>query len=165
MEGWIWGPSLEGYEEPSPAGSGDEASGNEDAEATSKRGERNRRETINVNLDEIRELISGDFGRFYGILRDEDLNQVQVRFRVKNVGRDVLERRQMRVQHEILGLLEGEIEFTSVRVETNRPDGSGEVGVELAESFVDVIRRVAGEDLETWRAESRFSSDSGESWN
>ena len=57
----------------------------------------------------------------------------------------------MRVQHAVWELLREDVEFESLRVETNRPDGSGEVGVEQAVAEVADIRRVKGEDFRLWR--------------
>ena len=114
--------------------------------------------------DEVRELIDAEFGRFYGMSRDPDLNQVKIRFRVRQIETEALERRQMRVQHAVLVLLADDVEIESLRVVTNRADGTGEVGAEVVITKVDDIRRVEGEDLTLWRQVTRRSSDGGKTW-
>ena len=161
IEAWIWGPSLEGYDERSKredTGSGPEK---EDGAGEARR---KPRPALTVNLDEVRELIEDGFGRFYGMRLDPDLEQVQVRFRVRDLEREALERRQMRAQHAVWELLREDVEFESLRVETNRPDGSGEVGVEQASTDVADIRRIKGEDFTLWRRATRRSSDGGKTW-
>jgi len=86
LEAWVWGPSLEGFQplEGDMAlndGTDEEhpPEGTRDADHTK---ERRPRIAVNTHLDEVRELVDADFGRFYGIKRDPDLNQVQIRFRV-----------------------------------------------------------------------------------
>ena len=117
-----------------------------------------------MHLDDVRELVDERFGRFYGMRLDPDLEQVQVRFRVRDLDPLALERRQMQAQYEIFALLEGEVGFASLRIETNRPNGSGEVGIEVAVTSVDDIRRIAGDDVALWRMATRRSSDGGSTW-
>ena len=109
-------------------------------------------------------MIDGDFGRFYGIQRDTDLNQVQIRFRVTKIDPEALELRHMRVQHAILAVLADDVEFDSLRIETNRADGSGEVGSEQSVTSAADVRRLEGKDLAQWRLVTRRSSDGGKSW-
>ena len=71
----------------------------------------------------------------------------------------------MAVQREVVGILESSVEFTSVRIETNRPDGSGQVGVELAVNEVDDIDVDGDETLKEWKQHTRLSSDSGKTWS
>ena len=79
------------------------------------------------------------------------------------ISREALEVRQMRVQREVVrGLEDADLEFKSVRIETNRPDGSGEVGVEVA-----VTKRAdidAEDDVDKWKTRSRISTDGGKTW-
>ncbi|MEE2833669.1 MAG: hypothetical protein VYD18_15025 [Candidatus Latescibacterota bacterium] len=161
LEAWIWGPSLEGYQsEPSIAPM-------DDAEKTTpvlRTKQRLPRIALSSHLDEVRELIDAEFGRFYGMSRDPDLNQVQIRFRVREIEPEALERRQMRVQHAVLMLLADDVEFESLRIVTNRPDGSGEVGAEMVVTEVDDIRRVDGQNLALWRQLTRRSTDGGKTW-
>ena len=162
IEAWIWGPSLEGYRDgPSKGGAGPQSREEEedDVEATRK-----PRTALALHLDDVRDLIEESFGRFYGMRLDPDMGQVQIRFRVRDLEREALERRQMRVQHAVWELLREGVEFESLRVETNRPDGSGEVGVEQAVAEVADIRRIKGEDFRLWRQTTRRSSDGGETW-
>ena len=162
IEAWIWGPSLKGYRDrPAKDEAGPESreEEEEDDETTRK-----PRTALALHLDDVRELIEESFGRFYGMRLDPDLEQVQVRFRVRDLEREALERRQMRVQHAVWELLREDVEFESLRVETNRPDGSGEVGVEQASTEVADIRRIEGKDFRLWRSTTRRSSDGGETW-
>lgn len=161
LEAWIWGPSLEGYQsEPDVAASGDA----ETATPVLSSKERRPRLALNSHLDEVRELIDAEFGRFYGMSRDPDLNQVKIRFRVRQIETEALERRQMRVQHAVLVLLADDVEIESLRVVTNRADGTGEVGAEVVITKVADIRRVEGQDLTLWRQVTRRSSDGGKTW-
>lgn len=161
IEAWIWGPSLEGWEERPvrPVRKAEEVEDEDDDEARRK-----PRQALAVHLDDVRELIEDGFGRFYGMRLDPDMEQVQVRFRVRDLEREALERRQMKVQYAVWELLREDVEFESLRVETNRPDGSGEVGVEQASTDVADIRRVEGKDFRLWRQTTRRSSDGGETW-
>jgi hypothetical protein len=100
---------------------------------------------------------------------DQDLNQVQIRFRVREIDPQVLQQRQMRVQHAVLQLLSKDVGsdslvIKSLWIETNRADGSGEVGTELAVATVADIRKIGGDNLALWQQLTRRSSDSGESW-
>ena len=70
----------------------------------------------------------------------------------------------MRVQHAVLMLLADDVEFESLRIVTNRPDGSGEVGAEMVVTEVDDIRRVDGQNLALWRQLTRRSTDGGKTW-
>lgn len=163
VEGWIWGPALEGFEGPEEEA---EESAAPDAPRAGVKQEAGRepRPAVNVHRDEVRDLINQQYGQFYGISLDPDLDELQVRFRVPPLEPEALESRQMRVQHEVFQILEGEVEFARVRVETNRADGSGEVGVEIAVTSVQDIRRVDGDDLELWRQQTRRSRDTGQTW-
>ena len=161
LEAWIWGPSLDGYESESSVTASDE--GQKAAPALEEK-QRRPRVALSAHLDEVRELIDGEFGRFYGMRRDPDLDQVQVRFRVREIEPEALERRQMRVQYAVSGLLAGDVEFETLRVETNRADGTGEVGVELAVTSRGDIDRIDGQDLAQWRQVTRQSSDGGKTW-
>ena len=173
LEAWVWGPSLEGFQPlerdtalEDPTGTRNDADDVAGSPGKAGRLERERRPRIAVNahLDEVRELVDAQFGHFYGIKRDPDLNQVQIRFRVTEIETEALERRHMRVQHALLVLLEDDVEFDSLRIETNRADGTGEVGIEQSVTTVADIRRIAGADLTLWRQVTRRSADGGKSW-
>lgn len=169
LEGWIWGPSLEGYQaEPASApivstGSSDSAS-TSSASTPTAGSVRQPRAALSTHLADVRALVDPEYGRFYGLRLDPDLQQVQIRFRVRDLEPEALERRQMRVQHAVWEMLDGDVEFTSIRVETNRADGSGEVGQILAATEVDGIRAAGGTDLAAWRAATRRSDDGGSTW-
>ena len=164
LEAWIWGPSLEGYQEGSSAVDEITDSTGPTPGLRIQDKERRPRVALSAHLDEVRELIVADYGRFYGMQRDPDLHQVQVRFRVLEIEPEALERRQMRVQHAVLLLLADDVEFDSLRIETNRADGTGEVGVELAVTDIADIRRLEGKDLTSWRQVTRRSADGGKTW-
>lgn len=149
VEGWVWGPSLEGFEEE------EEPTAAIDAP----------RVPLQDNLPRIKRLIDDKYGVFYGVNLDEIMARLIVRFRVRSIEREALERRQMAVQLGVLEILAGEVEFDSIRIENNRPDGSGPVGTEMAETGVDDIRRYAEGTTAPWKARTRISSDGGETWS
>lgn len=151
VEGWVWGPSLDGFEI--------------EKEEREEGPEEAPRLPLRDELPRIKRFIEDKEGVFYGVDLDEDLKRLTVRFRVRNIEREVLERRQMAVQLGVLEILEGEVEFDSMRIETNRPDGSGRVGSEIAESAVDDIKTYAEGPVDAWKAHARISSDGGETWS
>lgn len=149
VEGWIWGPALEGFtgeSAPAPAPG-------------------SPRPPLQEHLPKIKRLINETYGVFYGLSLDADLQQVVVRLRVKDIGREALERRQMGVQREVLAILAGKLEFEGIRVESNRPDGSGQVGIEIAQTSAEAIRRYAQGQVEEWKAHTRLSVDGGKTWS
>lgn len=149
VEGWIWGPSLAGYEQA------------QEAVSTAARTE--PMPPLQDELPRIKKLINDKYGVFYGVDLDEDLDLLRLRFRVRNIGMEVLQRRMLAVQLGVFEILEGVVEFQALRIETNRPDGSGEVGLYIAETSVaDLVRY--GDDRENWRTHTRLSIDGGESW-
>ena len=166
MEGWIWGPSLEGFEE---EGLAEEEDGGGKG---SKSAEEKRRPRPALRereqLERIKELFNVEFGAFYGVSHDKVRKQLIVRFRVADLGdMESLQRRQMEVQAAALSVLEGELEFDRIRVESNRADGGGKVGVVIAITELEYVpEAAAGEaaDLETWKDHTKFSTDSGETW-
>ena len=70
----------------------------------------------------------------------------------------------MSVQRAVLEILEGEVDFDLIRIETSRPDGSGQVGIEIAETTKENVRRHERDMFAEWKANSRFSTDGGETW-
>ena len=147
VEGWVWGPSLEGYvsaedrdvpeEEPVPP--------------------------LQDARPRIKELINDRYGIFYGVGLDEDIGRLWLRFRVRDIEREAWERRAFAVQRGAAELLQGRVEFGEIRIETNRPDGSGEVGQYIAATAAADLAR-AGSDWAAWRQHTRFSLDGGETW-
>ncbi len=147
VEGWVWGPSLAGY-----------VSEEERAALAA--------EPIPPLQDErprIKELVSGRYGVFYGVGLDEDIGRLWLRFRVRDLEREAWEQRAFAVQRGAAELLRGRVDFSEIRIETNRPDGSGEVGQYLAATAVADLAG-AGEDWAVWRQRTRFSTDGGETW-
>ena len=118
---------------------------------------------------------------FYSMDHDKDLQQLIVRFRVEKISRDVLERRQAALQAQLFDLFVDDVkiddvkiddlEFNSIRMETNRPDGSGQVGVEIVITAiahlmdVDRIADVDDDHLRQWKEKSRISTDAGATWS
>jgi len=150
IEGWVWGPSLEGFAEEEETGAAEEEPPHL---------------PLQDNLPRIKRFVNEKHGVFYGLSLDEDLLRLTVRFRVRDIEREALERRQMAVQLEVLNILEGKVEFDTIRVETNRSDGGGQVGSEIAETAVADVRRYAGGPVAEWKAHTRISTDGGETWN
>ena len=170
LEGWIWGPSLDGFEEETAVEEEEAAGAGGVEDGAAGRERRKPRAAIQKHLPRIRKTINDRYGVFYGIGVDRDLDELVVRFRVPRISREALERRQLAVQREVARILEGEVEFRSVRVETNRPDGSGQVGLEIAvtraaDIDADDGGTVDGSTLQEWKRLTRISSDSGQSWS
>ena len=147
VEGWVWGPSLEGYV------SEEERDELEEEPIPPLQDERPR----------IKELINDRYGVFYGVGLDEDIGRLWLRFRVRDIEREAWERRAFAVQRGTAELLQGRVEFSEIRIETNRPDGSGEVGQYIAATAAADLAG-AGEDWAVWQQHTRFSIDGGETW-
>jgi hypothetical protein len=164
VEGWIWGPSLRGFEPGEEAVDRPRETGRKEKKSTREPAVRRPpRATLHRHTAEASRIIDPEFGDFYGISLDHDLGRLVVRFKVTGISREALEVRQMRVQREVVrGLEDADLEFKSVRIETNRPDGTGEVGVEVA-----VTKRAdidAEDDVDKWKTRSRISTDGGKTW-
>ena len=149
VEGWVWGPSLEGFE----------------AERESEEKTEAPRLPLQDNLPRIKLFINETYGVFYGVSLDKITRRLVVRFRIRNIDREKLERSQMAVQYRVLEILEDELDFETIRIENCRPDGSGPVGTEIAETGVADIRQYAGGAVDEWKAHTRISTDGGETWN
>lgn len=147
VEGWVWGPSLEGYV------SEEDRAAPEEEPIPPLQDERPR----------IKKLVNDRYGVFYGIGLDEDVGRLWLRFRVRDIEREAWERRALAVQRGAFELLQGRVEFSEIRIETNRPDGSGEVGQYVAATAAADLAR-AGDDWAAWRQRTRFSIDGGETW-
>ena len=147
VEGWVWGPSLEGYV------SEEERDELEEEPIPPLQDERPR----------IKELVNDRYGVFYGVGLDEDMGRLWLRFRVRDIEREAWEQRAFAVQRGAAELLQGRVEFSEIRIETNRPDGSGEVGQYVAATAAADLASV-GEDWAAWRQHTRFSTDGGETW-
>ena len=163
LEGWIWGPSLEGFEEERL-----EADEEGHGKAAPSMERRNPRPALREReqLARIRELFDDEFGAFYSVSHDKVRKQLIVRFRVDDVGdAESLELRQMQVQAAALTVLEGELEFDSIRVESNRFDGGGKVGVVVVVTDLEHVQHRDEEaDPVTWRQHTKFSLDGGKTW-
>ena len=150
VEGWVWGPSLAGYED--------------EKEELDRAKEPPERLPLQEELPRIKRLINDTYGVFYGIHLDKIARRLVLRYRVRGIDREGLQHRQMAVQHEILEMLQGKLDFASVRIENNRPEGSGQVGIEIAETRVEDIQRYARGEIGDWQANTRISSDGGKTW-
>lgn len=148
VEGWVWGPSLEGYVA---------------AEEGRTEPEEEPVPPLQDERPRIKELVNDRYGVFYGVGLDEDLGRLWLRFRVRDLEREAWERRAFAVQRGAAELLQGRVEFEEIRIETNRPDGSGEVGQYIAATAAADLAR-AGSDWAAWREHTRFSMDGGETW-
>lgn len=147
VEGWVWGPSLAGYVS---------AEGRDEPEE----------EPVPPLQDQrprLKELVNDRYGVFYGVGLDEDFGRLWLRFRVRDLEREAWERRVFAVQRGAAELLQGRVAFDAIRIETNRPDGSGEVGLYIAATTAGDLAR-AGDDWAAWRQHTRFSLDGGETW-
>ncbi len=150
VEGWVWGPSLQGFE----------------VEEEKKEAKERPRLPLQDHLPEIKRFVNDGYGVFYGLFLDEIAKRLVVRFRVRDVDREGLELRQMGVQRKVFEILADEVEFVHLRVETNRPDGSGQVGVEIAETEAGELRRFGADaSVGEWKKHTRISADGGETWS
>ncbi len=148
IEGWIWGPSLKGFvAEEEPA---------EERAAP--------RLPLQDSVPQVKRRVNEKYGVYYGINQDPDLERLVLRFRIPKIERAALERRQMAAQREVVAILEGKVAFDSVRIETNRPDGGGQVGAEIAETRVGDIHRYGDGAVDEWKAHTRISTDGGKTW-
>ena len=163
VEAWIWGPSLEGFEAEEEEDVGQTVKS--EVTPVDRLDHRQPRHALRVELNRVRTAISDRYGIFYGISLNPDLKQVVVRFRVEEVSREALEQHQMGVQADLLEILRGEVEFESIRVETNRCDGTGSVGLEIAITSVGAILPPGEGDVQRWKGLTRRSSDGGETWS
>ena len=153
VEGWVWGPALDGFEEEKPEPVAGPVAG-----AT-------QRLPLQENLPRLKRLINDTYGVFYGVNLDEIASRLVIRLRVRNLDREELLNRQLALQQEVLEILKGELEFASIRIETNRPDGSGQVGTEIAETGVEEIVKARRGQPGPWRQVTRFSDDGGQTWH
>ena len=153
VEGWIWGPSLEGFVEERPRV--------EEVESAPA-----PRQPLQDALPRVRRLINEEFGTFYGLSIDGDLEILRIRLRVGDIGPERLRARQQALMSRVWGLVSDDLDtpIETVRVETNRADGSGAVGTVMAECPVDVL---VGEEVDddAWGQAARFSSDGGQTWD
>ena len=127
VEGWIWGPSLEGFIEERPR---------EEVDAAQPA----PRLPLQDAMPRAKRLVNEQYGTFYGLHIDSDLELLRIRLRVGDIGRERLRVRQRVVMKAIWDMVGGELDdpINRVRIETNRADGSGAVGIIYAECPVDV---------------------------
>lgn len=152
IEGWIWGPSLEGFVEERPR---EEAAPAEPAP----------RLPLQDAMPRAKRLVNEEYGTFYGMHIDADLELLRIRLRVGDIGQERLRARQRVVMKAIWDLVGDELDepITRVRIETNRADGSGAVGTVFAECPVETLD-VEELSEEEWARTVRISDDGGQSW-
>ena len=149
VEGWVWGPSLVGFEE----------------EVTEK-DEKDELSPLFYYMPKVKRLINDEYGIFYGIRLDKDFKRLEVRLRLRDLAPEVLALRQKAIQLMVCKMLiDTGLEFDLIRIESNRPDGSGQVGIVMVETAVKVIGKYGDELLREWKEKSRFTSDGGETWS
>ncbi len=162
--GWIWGPSLEGFEDRPVEATSVAPQTKQDSDQRAPGTARQPRQALSVHLDAVRDLVNADFGRFYGLSLDAELARVTLRFRVPDVGEPALLRRVMRAQARVDALLSQDVKYEELRVETNRPDGTGAVGQYIVVADTAAIRRIGGADLQAWLEAVERSDDGGQNW-
>ncbi|MEC8645790.1 MAG: hypothetical protein VXY00_02335 [Candidatus Latescibacterota bacterium] len=152
VEGWIWGPSLEGFVEERPR---DEVATVQPAP----------RLPLQDAMPRAKRLVNEQYGTFYGLHIDADLELLRIRLRVGDIGRERLRVRQRVVMKAIWDMVGGELDepISRVRIETNRADGSGAVGIIYAECPVETLE-VEELSEEEWMSTVRISEDGGQSW-
>ncbi|MEE3233176.1 MAG: hypothetical protein VX294_03345 [Candidatus Latescibacterota bacterium] len=152
VEGWMWGPSLEGFVE----------------EVTEIKLDKKIAAPVDPLIEalpRVRRLVNEDLGKFYGLNIDSDLRLLRIRFRVGNIGLDRLVARQCKLAYAVWDWVGDNIDVDAVRVESNLPDGNGTVGRIIAEIPVENLNQVADGSVEEWINFSRFSSDEGKNWS
>ena len=152
VEGWIWGPSLEGFIEERPR---EEVAAAQPAP----------RLPLQDAMPRAKRLVNEQYGTFYGLHIDSDLELLRIRLRVGDIGRERLRVRQRVVMKAIWDMVGGELDepINRVRIETNRADGSGAVGIIYAECPVEALE-VEELSEEEWMGTVRISEDGGQSW-
>lgn len=152
VEGWIWGPSLEGFVEERPR---DEVAAVQPAP----------RLPLQDAMPRAKRLVNEQYGTFYGLHIDADLELLRIRLRVGDIGQERLRARQRVVMKAIWDLVGDELDepVTRVRIETNRADGSGAVGTVFAECPVETLDVEELSEKE-WARTVRISDDGGQSW-
>jgi hypothetical protein len=149
MEGWVRADALE-----SPAAQTGGATAAEPASAL----------PLHEATPRLRRLVNEEYGTFYRVEHDAELGRLTLRLRVAPTAPEELRRKQRRIQGELLQMLGDEVGCTQVRIESNRADGSGRVGVEIAETGVAHLRQLAPADTAGWRRATRISHDAGVTW-
>ena len=151
VEGWMWGPSLDGFIE----------------EVGTTQLEQKTSEPVDPLVEilpRLRRLVNEDFGKFYGLNIDKDLRLLRIRLRVGNIGVDRLIARQCKLMYTVWDLVGDNIDVDAIRVESNLPDGNSTVGKVIAETSVRKLSRATDESVEEWITISKFSSNEGKSW-
>ena len=116
-------------------------------------------------MPRAKRLVNEQYGTFYGLHIDADLELLRIRVRVGDIGRERLRVRQRVVMKAIWDMVGGELNepISRVRIETNRADGSGAVGIIYAECPVETLE-VEELSEEEWMGTVRISEDGGQSW-
>jgi hypothetical protein len=150
IEGWIWGPSLDGFRR-------------EEDEATGSAAEPPM--PLLDATPRIRRFVESLDGTFYSVEYDADLQRITLRFRVRALDPEALAAKQMKIQRRLLDILLGKLDFARIRVESNRVDGGGHVGLEVAEIDTSALAVLDPGDRDGWREAVRLSHDGGRTWD
>ena len=73
--------------------------------------------------------------------------------------------RQQALHRLLLDEVGAAVEYDEVEVASNRPDGSGQVGAEVARIERAALAGLGADDQAAWQEAVRLSSDGGETWN
>jgi len=152
LEGWVWGPSLDGFVE----------APKEEAPTSKKAAD----EPPLLRLTpKIKRMVNADYGTFYSLDWDQDFKRLRLRLRVEDIGAEALALRQQALHRLLLDEVGTAVEYDQVEVASNRPDGSGQVGAEVARIERAALVGLEADDQAAWQEAVRLSSDGGETWN
>lgn len=152
VEGWVWGPSLDGFE-----------AAQEKPESTSAA--KVEQPPLLRLIPKMKRMVNAEYGTFYGLHWDGDFKRLRLRLRTEDIGPEALEIRQEALHHLLLAEVAESVAFEQVDVASNRPDGSGQVGAEVARIERAALENLERGDMAAWRAAVRVSRDGGETWN
>ena len=152
IDGWIWGPSLEGFVE-------------EDLKTKSDDKVVESVDPLIELVPRVRRLVNEGLGKFYGVNKDDDLRLLRIRFRVGDIGLDRLLSRQCKLTLAVWDWIGTDIDVDAVRVESNFPNGNGTVGMVIAEISVKKLNQVVDRSAQEWIRYAQFSSDEGKTWS
>ena len=146
VEAWIWGPSLV------------------EGETKLAKGKNSAFHALHEIRQKLKTFVEERaYGTFYGVRYDQENKLVLVRLRTARSDRETFTKACMELQLRALEAFEG-TPVEKVRVETNRPDGTGEVGIEQIEADAETIREYADKDYKAWEVRAKFSTDGGGTW-
>ena len=110
VEGWVWGPSLDGFE-----------AAREKPEPKSET--KAEQPPLLRLIPKIKRMVNAEYGTFYGLHWDGDFKRLRLRLRIEDIGPEALEVRQEALHHLLLAEVGESVAFEEVDVASNRPDG------------------------------------------